>query len=178
MFTKEKTVKIIPGRVTHQYDGELVVFHIGMTFNKWWRPDLYLPVFFAMPAMMRELADDPDSGLLSYEFLFNRRGPFAVQYWSSAEKLYAYASAGSLSHRPAWTRFNAMARKHPTAVGVWHETFVVERAESMFVGTPSMGLPKATKTVSVEKRHHQARTRLAEGATTLPASLQTAESPA
>ncbi|RSM76465.1 DUF4188 domain-containing protein [Amycolatopsis sp. WAC 01375] len=177
MFTKEKTVKITPGRVTHQYDGELVVFHIGMTFNKWWRPDLYLPVFFAMPAMMRELADDPDSGLLGYEFLFNRRGPFAVQYWSSAEKLYAYASAGSLSHRPAWTRFNAMARKHPTAVGVWHETFVVERAESMFVGTPAMGLPKATKTVSVEKRHHRARTRLAEGATTLPASLQTAERP-
>ncbi|GAA1330667.1 monooxygenase family protein [Pseudonocardia xinjiangensis] len=75
--------KIVPGRVMHQYGGELVVFH----------------------------------------------------------KLYDYASAGSLSHRPAWTRFNAMAKKNPGAVGIWHETFVVERAESMYVGTPAMGLP-------------------------------------
>ncbi|MGH3584977.1 MAG: DUF4188 domain-containing protein [Pseudonocardia sp.] len=163
-------MKAIPGRMTHQYDGELVVFHIGMTFNWWWRPDLWLPVFLAMVPMIRELADDPDSGLLGYEFLFNRRGPFAVQYWSSIEKLYEYASAGSASHRPAWARFNAMARKHPEAVGVWHETFLVERAESMFVGTPAMALPKATKIVPVEKRYHRARARLADGATTLPAS--------
>ncbi|WP_433272745.1 DUF4188 domain-containing protein [Actinosynnema sp. CS-041913] len=163
-------MKIVPGRVTHEYDGELVVFHIGMTFNQWWRPDLYLPVFFAMPAMIRELADDPDSGMLGYEFLFNRRGPFAVQYWSSIDKLYDYASAGSLKHRPAWTKFNAMARKHPKAVGVWHETFLVERAESMFVGTPAMALPKATKIVPVDKNSHRARTRLAAGATTLPES--------
>lgn len=159
--------KAVPGRTTHEYEGELVVFHIGMTFNKWWRPDLWLPVFFAMPAMMRELDEDPESGLLGYELLFNRRGPFAVQYWSSLDKLYDYASAGSLSHRPAWARFNAMARRHPAAVGVWHETFVVERAESMFVGTPAMGLPKATKLVPVGKGTHSpsARARMAAGTT-------------
>ncbi|GAA2234687.1 DUF4188 domain-containing protein [Promicromonospora sukumoe] len=159
--------KAVPGRITHQYEGELVVFHIGMTFNRWWRPDLWWPVFFSMPAMMRELDEDPDSGLLGYELLVNRRGPFAVQYWSSLDKLYEYASAGSRSHRPAWARFNAMARKHPEAVGVWHETFVVERAESMFVGTPAMGLPKATKVVPVGKGHQSpsARARMAGGAT-------------
>lgn len=160
----------VPGRVTHQYEGELVVFHIGMTFNKWWRPDLWGPVFLAMPTMMRELAEDQGSGLLGYELLVNRRGPFAVQYWSSLDKLYDYASEGSLSHRPAWARFNAMARKHPEAVGVWHETFLVERAESMFVGTPAMGLPHATTAVAVEKRHQRARARLADGATPRQAS--------
>lgn len=140
---------------------------IGMTLNKGWRPDLRLPVFFSMPAVTRELDEDPESGLLGYELLVNRRGPFAVQYWSSLDKLYDYASAGSRSHRPAWATFNTMARKHPEAVGVWHETFVVERAERMFVGTPAMALPKATRVVPVERGTHRpsARARMADGAT-------------
>ena len=50
--------KVITGRMTHRYDGELVVFHIGMQINRWWRPDLWLPVFGAMPRMLRELSLD------------------------------------------------------------------------------------------------------------------------
>lgn len=160
--------KIVSGRVTHRHDGELVVFHIGMTLNRWWRPDLWFPVLRVMRPMLAELSEDPDSGLLGYELLFNGKGPYVVQYWSSIDKLYDYASAGSLSHRPAWTRFNAMAKKHPDAVGIWHETFIVERAESMYVGAPAMGLPGATTILPVEKRHHRASARLADGAVTLP----------
>ena len=33
---------IIASRMTHDYDGELVVFLIGMRINKPWRPDLGL----------------------------------------------------------------------------------------------------------------------------------------
>ncbi len=44
------------GRMTHDHDGELVVFLIGMRINRWWRPDLWLPVFNAMPPMLAELA--------------------------------------------------------------------------------------------------------------------------
>lgn len=157
--------KVVPGRVTHQYAGELVVFHIGATFNHWWRPDLWFSVESAMRRMLRELSEDPDSGMLGYDMLFNHRGPYIVQYWSSVDKLYDYASDRSLSHRPAWTEFNAMVRKNPDAIGIWHETFVVERAESMYVGTPPMGLPGATEIRPVEKRHHRARARLADGAT-------------
>ncbi len=157
--------KTVPGRVTHQYDGELVVFHIGMTFNRWWRPDLWFPVLSSMRPMLREISEDPDTGMLGYDLLFNLRGPYVVQYWSSLDKLYDYASAGSLSHRPAWSRFNAMARKHPDAVGIWHETFVVERAESLYVGTPPMGLPGATTIQPVGQGHHRARARMADGAT-------------
>ncbi len=160
--------KINPGRMMHRYDGELVVFHIGMTFNRWWRPDLWFPVFRVMPKMLAELAQDASSGMLGYELLVNRNGPYVVQYWSSAEKLYAYASASSAEHRPAWTKFNAMARKNPNAVGIWHETFVVERAECMYVGTKPMGLPKATEAVPVQKHHHHAKSRLADGGTQLP----------
>lgn len=150
---------INPGRMTHRYDGELVVFHIGMTVNKWWRPDQW------MPRMLRELSVDPDSGLLGFSMLLGARGPYLVQYWSSLDKLYAYASAPQQEHRPAWTRFNKRAKKTPGAVGIWHETYVVERAETIYVATPPMGLPQATETVPVALRHDRARARVADGRT-------------
>lgn len=157
--------KVITGRMTHRHEGELVVFHIGMQINRWWRPDLWLPTFFAMPPMLRELSMDPDSGMLGYQLLFGSGGPYVVQYWSSVDKLYAYASSPSQEHRPAWTRFNKMARKAPGAVGIWHETFLVDRAESVYVSTKPMGLPKATELVEVGKRQDRAQARFAEGRT-------------
>ncbi|WP_285136354.1 DUF4188 domain-containing protein [Microbacterium sp. lyk4-40-TSB-66] len=156
---------INPGRMTHRYDGELVVFHIGMTVNKWWRADQWMPLMGDMPRMLRELSMDPDSGLLGFSMLLGARGPYLVQYWSSLEKLYAYASAPQQEHRPAWTRFNKRARKTPGAVGIWHETHVVERAETIYVATPPMGLPKATETVPIASRHDRARARVADGRT-------------
>lgn len=156
---------INPGRTTHRYDGELVVFHIGMTVNKWWRVDQWMPLMGDMPRMLRELSVDPDSGLLGFSMLLGARGPYLVQYWSSLDKLYAYASAPQQEHRPAWTRFNKRARKTPSAVGIWHETHVVERAETIYVATPPMGLPKATETAPIASRHDRARARLADGRT-------------
>ncbi len=88
-----------------------------------------------------------------------------MQYWSSLDKLYAYASAPSQEHRPAWTRFNRRARKNPGVVGIWHETYVVDRAETIYVGTPAMGLPKATAVVPISSRHDRARARVADGRT-------------
>ncbi len=79
-----------------------------------------------MPGMLRELSTDPDSGMLGYHLLFGSGGPYVVQYWSSVDKLYAYASSPNQEHRPAWTAFNRAARKVPGAVGVWHETFRVD----------------------------------------------------
>ncbi len=157
--------KVNAGRMTHRYDGELVVFHIGMQINRPWRPDLWMPVFQAMPGMLRELSQDPDSGFLGYELLLGRGGPYVVQYWSSVDKLYAYASDPDQQHRPAWTRFNRAARKAPGAVGIWHETFLVERAESVYVSTRAMGLPAATEVVPVGRRHDRARARFADGRT-------------
>lgn len=157
--------KAITGRMTHRHEGGLVVFYIGMQINRWWRPDLWLPTFLAMPPMLRELSTDPDSGMLGYQLLFGSGGPYVVQYWSSVDKLYAYASSPSQEHRPAWTRFNKMARKAPGAVGIWHETFLVDRAESVYVSTKPMGLPKATEMVAVGKRQDRAQARFAEGRT-------------
>lgn len=159
---------MLPGRTTHRYSGELVVFLIGMRFNRPWRPDQWLPVFLAMPKMLAELSADPNSGLLGYRLTFGSGGPLIVQYWDSYTKLYAYASAPDAVHRPAWTAFNQRARKAPGAVGIWHETFLVERAESIYAAMPASGLALATEAVPVERRGDRARQRLDQGATAAP----------
>ncbi len=157
--------KALTGRATHSYDGELVVFLIGMTINKPWRPDLWGPVFQAMPGMLRELATDPESGMLGYRLTLEGIHPTLIQYWSSLDKLYAYATNSDARHRPAWTEFNTRARKAPGAVGVWHETFIVERAESVYNETPELGLARATTRIPVLSKGNAARQRLAGGAT-------------
>jgi hypothetical protein len=163
--------RTIAQRMTHQHDGELVVFLIGMRINKTWRPDLWFPVFTAMPGMLAELSENPESGLLSYRLVFDLRGPWLVQYWSSQAKLYAYASDLDAQHRPAWTAFNKRARKAPGAVGIWHETYVVERAESIYVGMPPSGLGKATTLIPITRRADRARDRLVAGATAYPSAV-------
>jgi hypothetical protein len=161
-MTEVAMAGINQGRMTHQYGGELVVFLIGMTINKWWRIDRWLPVFRAMPTMLRELSTDPDSGLLGYRLVFGLHGPWLVQYWSSLDKLYAYASDRDAAHRPAWAAFNRSARSARGAVGIWHETFPVQHAESIYVGTPLQGLAKATAIRPVNGRLDTARARIAE----------------
>lgn len=160
--------QVDPRRMTHAHDGSLVVFHIGMRVNQPWRPDLWLPVFTSMPRMLAELSADPDSGLLGYHLVLEPLSPWIVQWWESTEKLYAYARNPDAVHRPAWTAFNARARKAPGAVGIWHETYVVDRAESMYVGMPPSGLAKATKGVPVGRNAERAAARLEAGVTRSP----------
>lgn len=157
--------KTAPSRMTHHHCGELVVFLIGMRFNRPWRPGTWLPVFTAMPKMLAELSRHRDLGLLGYRMTLGAGGPVLVQYWESTEKLYAYASAADAEHRPAWVAFNRRAHRAPGAVGIWHETFRVERAESVYVDMPPSGLALATAAVAIERRSEQARQRMAEGLT-------------
>jgi hypothetical protein len=156
--------QVSAGRSTHRHSGELVVFLIGMRINKPWRPDLWWPVFQTMPKLLAELSRDKESGMLGYRLTLGAGGPLVVQYWDSHEKLYAYASAQDAEHRPAWTAFNRRARKAPGAVGIWHETFVVDRAESIYAGMPPAGLALATESVPVGRRSDRAIQRLADGA--------------
>ena len=153
---------IATGRWTHDPAAGTgaVTFLIGMTINKPWRVDAWLPVFAAMPGMLAELSRDPDSGLLGYRLVLGVRGPTVVQYWRSVEQLYAYASDPTSRHRPAWAAFNRRARRKPGAVGVWHETYPAAGAETVYVNTPSMGLAGAVGAVPVSGRLDRARDRL------------------
>jgi hypothetical protein len=147
-------------RMTHDYDGELVVFLIGMRINQPWRPDRWLPPFRAMSTMLRELYGDADSGLLGHVMTIGANGPLLVQYWSSIDKLHAYASDSSAAHRPAWAAFNRLVRKAPGAVGIWHETYLVQAAETLYAGMPAFGLAAATAADPVARRGNTALERL------------------
>src|SRR5699024_9254962 len=66
------------------------------------------------------------------------------------------------AHLPAWRRFHQTARKHPGAVGIWHETYAVpaEGIETLYGNGGIVGLGKATGTVPVRRRGRAARERL------------------
>lgn len=46
--------KVIPERLTAEIEGEFVIFLIGMRINKIWKVHKWLPVFLAMPRMIKE----------------------------------------------------------------------------------------------------------------------------
>ncbi len=164
--------EIHAGRMTHEHDDGLGVFLIGMRFNRLYRPDQWMPVFLAMPKMLTELyrnraaaaaGSAEDLGFLGARTLLGGKGVTVVQYWRSVEDIYRYASAPDHEHRPAWSAFNARARKAAGAVGIWHETFAVPAGghESVYVGCPTMGLAQATSAAPVPKNKRYARLRVA-----------------
>ncbi|MBO0703326.1 MAG: DUF4188 domain-containing protein [Candidatus Dormibacteraeota bacterium] len=136
---------VVPGRIAAPAPPEgTVVFLVGMRLNRLRDVRRWFPVVSAMPSMLRELFDDPDSGLLDATTWVSGRTIMVKQYWSSFEKLDAYARDRDKEHRPAWHAFNVRSRGN-AAVGVFHETYVVgpERAESIYVNMPRIGLARA-----------------------------------
>ena len=158
------------GRWTHDHTGDLAVFLIGMRINRLWRPDLWGPTLAAMGPMLAELARDPSSGFLGYRVLLGWRGPTLVQYWRNTEDVYRYAGDQTAHHRPAWAAFNRRARRAPGVVGVWHETYQVGRAESVYVDVPLMGLAASTGARQVIGRMDHARDRLRAAGSTASVS--------
>jgi hypothetical protein len=155
-------MRIIPERVTAEIDGDFVLFIIGMRINKPWRPDKWLPVFLAMPRMLKELeARGPDSGFLgSFSAGFT-----IVQYWRSFAALEAYARDRESAHWPAWTAFNRRMRKSRGDVGIWHETYLIGagRYESIYSGMPPTGLAKAARSIPATAGMDRARDRVDAG---------------
>lgn len=157
--------RIQRGRHSHDPAGfreGAVVFLIGMRVNKPWRIGAWLPALRAMPAMLAELSRDPDAGLLGYTLTISPNGPLVVQYWRDVESLYAYASNPSATHRPAWAAFNKRARESGGAVGIWHETYRIAAAETMYGDMPAIGLGAAVGSQPVTAGRQHARERLAE----------------
>ncbi|MEO3935813.1 DUF4188 domain-containing protein [Dermatophilaceae bacterium Soc4.6] len=164
-------VRIQGGRTTHDHDGEIAVFLIGVRVNRLHRVDQWLPVFLAMPRMLTELyrakataasGGGEDLGFLEARTLIGGKGVTTVQYWRSTADIYAYAASTSHAHRSAWTAFNTRARRAADAVGIWHETYAVPAGghESVYVGMPLTGLASATTSVPIEgsRRKHAALT--------------------
>lgn len=131
---------LVSGRMTARMPRDFVVFLIGMRVNRWWRPDLWIPVAMAMPRMLRELEARPEAGLLGHQLGGLGNPSMMVQYWESEEHLNAYARQKDGAHFPAWVDFKKRVAA-TRAVGVWHETYVVRGAyENVYVNMPPFGL--------------------------------------
>jgi len=91
--------KVISKRVTAQIQGDFVVFLIGMRINKPWKIHKWLPVALAMPKMIKELHQHPESGFLGH--IMSTR--VIVQYWRSFEHLQASCNSSILSAFPGTT---------------------------------------------------------------------------
>jgi hypothetical protein len=156
-------MKVISDRMCAQVEGEVVVFMIGMRFNKLWKIHKWLPVFLAMPRMLRELEQNPDLGLLG-RHVWVGRTVIVLQYWRSLDQLYAYAKNRNQAHLPAWAAFNRAIGKSGD-VGVWHETYRTREGdyETIYANMPLFGLAKATKAVSATGRKESASGRIARG---------------
>ncbi|MFD0370054.1 DUF4188 domain-containing protein [Streptomyces sp. NPDC127114] len=105
----------------------VTVFLIGARINRWRSVRGWLPVVMAMPGMIKELSDDPNSGLLGYRMLLGPRfGEVTiVQYWRRAGDLRAYAGDTGRRHHPAQTAFWRRYFGSNGAVGIWHEIYSV-----------------------------------------------------
>jgi hypothetical protein len=149
---------IIAKRVTAQIVGDFVVFLIGMRINKPLKIHKWLPVFMAMPKMIRELQQQPESGFLGHVQTLG----VIVQYWRSFEHLEAYARNWDLSHWPAWVDFNQRVGNSRGDVGIWHETYKVRAGEyeCVYSGMPVFGLAKASSVTDAVGRFESAEGRL------------------
>ncbi len=150
--------KVIPKRVTAEIEGDFVVFLIGMRINKLWKVHKWFPVFRAMPRMIRELEQCPESGFLGHIMSFG----VIVQYWRSFDDLEAYARKPDQQHWPAWVDFNKRIGGSRGDVGIWHETYRVRAGEyeCVYSGMPPLGLAKASATIDAVGELESARGRI------------------
>jgi hypothetical protein len=139
-------VGIFPGRHSARIEGDFVVFLIGMRINRPWKVHRWLPVFAAMPRMLRELSRDPQSGFLGATQGLLTTGPVVVQYWRSFEDLERFARDPGAAHLPAWRAFNKLVRGSGD-VGIWHETYRVRAGEyeAIYGNMPRVGLAKVAE---------------------------------
>jgi hypothetical protein len=166
--------KIVPGRFAAQADRPFVVFLIGMRINKLVALRQWVPTVLAMGPMLRELFAHPEKGLLGARTYVGWRQVMVVQYWRSFEDLERFARDADDPHFPAWKRFNARVGYKDGAVGIWHESYLVQpgQYECVYGNMPVFGLAAATRHVPARGQLETARRRLGgqnEPATPTPA---------
>lgn len=149
--------------MTAEIDGDFVVFLTGMRLNRWWKVWKWLPLFIAMPRMNRELARNPELGMLHYRYHAGIRSMMVIQYWSSVEKMLAYATDKSRAHLPAWRWMNKAVGLNGD-IGTWHETYMIRKAEyeCLYVNMPQFGLAKAARHTKARGSRRTAKGRLGQ----------------
>ena len=159
----------LAGRMTADAPPGTVAFLIGMRINRLRKMRQWLPVATAMPRMLQELVAHPELGLLAHRTYVSGRTVLTVQYWRSAEDLDRYSRARDHAHLPAWREFNRRVRDNRD-VGVFHETYVLDRHETVYVNMPEdFGLGGATSLMPLAGRGQRAAHRLDPSVPDVPA---------
>lgn len=156
----------IEQKAAAERNGEFVVFHIGLRINAFWKLHRWLPLFLIAPRMVRELIVDPESGLLESRTVVGPgiRNIGFVQYWDSFEALREYAHDSDRLHFPAWHDYYEDGTKEDAAIGIWHETYIVDsdEYETVYNNMPPHGLAASdgTEIVPASGRRNTAAGRL------------------
>lgn len=150
---------VIEQKVTAERETEFVVFHIGMRINSLWKIHRWLPLLILAPRMVRELVADDESGLMGSRTVLGSglRNIAFVQYWESFEALRAYARDSERLHFPTWQDYYDDGTKEDAAVGIWHETYLIEvdGYESVYNNMPPHGLGSCDGTEIVPAEAHR-----------------------
>ena len=136
------------GRWTARIEGDFVVFLIGARANSRRLVRVFrdLGGRRGMMAMLKELSEDPDSGLLGYQS--NLPSLTTVQYWRSFDHLERFAKDENDPHLAPWRAYwKRVGRSDRT--GIWHETYLVRAGEyeAVYGNMPAYGLAKATELI-------------------------------
>jgi hypothetical protein len=157
---------MVPERVHAAVDGEVVIFVVGMRFNRLRAVRDWLPVVRAGARMRREQDAGGVPGLLGVRTLVGWRELAFLQYWASVGELNAYAHDRERAHRPAWAAFDERVADSD-AVGIYHETYVTRPGdyETVYRGMPPHGLgaTDAARLVPATGRRADAAGRMAAG---------------
>lgn len=150
---------IYNGRYSAKPGEEVVVFIIGMRINKWRSIHKWLPVFKAMPAMIKELYQNKELGFLHTEYGISWRKITLIQYWRSFEDLTEYARGHK--HLNAWKNFNKKIGSDGS-VGIFHETYYAKKGqyESLYGNMPKEGLATAIGHTPLNKKTQTAKDRM------------------
>jgi hypothetical protein len=156
--------KVVTGRFSADMDGDFVVFLIGMRVNKPWQLRKWLPIFGAMPKMVRYLSEHPEKGLLGFR-TYLLPSPMVVQYWRSFDDLDRFARDSDDPHLENWRRYLREIGKSGD-VGIWHETFMVPAGqyEAIYSNMPVSGLAAASGHVPLAAKGQSAAFRIGASA--------------
>ena len=158
-ISRRKIMHVIKDRVTATRDEPFCLFLIGMRINNFWKIHKWLPIFFQMPKMMKELENDKSLGYLGGESWFGRN-IISVQYWESFEHLENFAKSRDHSHLPAWQKFLKNVGVNGD-VGIWHETYEIKKGsyENIYANMPPFLLGKVANLTKVTSSNNSARKR-------------------
>jgi hypothetical protein len=153
--------KVQAGRYTAAVEDEVVVFLIGMRFNRPWKVWQWWPVFTAMPRMLRRLQRDPELGLLHVQQGMLSGQPLVLCYFRSVDHLLRFAKDPDLPHLAPWRAFNRRIGASAD-VGIWHETYRIspDRVECVYGNMPAWGLGAAVGTMRAGGKGQSAARRL------------------